>query len=303
MEALRLPDNMKVHFAGTEVQNSFIALKELGVSYGLFTCFPFVDKAIFGKTKCPIMPLKSQKKPAVDIPAHICQNMKHVIQDSGLFTLMFGARKGIGKEVVFKWYDGLVEFTLNHGQPCTCVEIDCQKILGVDQAWEFREKLRKDLPNNRIINVFHLEDGMKGLDRLIEYSDYIAISVPELRIANKKEYVYTLASYIKEKKPDIDIHLLGCTEVELLRKCNFCTTCDSSSWTSPMRYGCINDYHVSDLDNEKVKAYFGEHKYNKVAEYLKKNVSTILVSVEAAKRKHEKYAGNQDYYYCYEKDK
>lgn len=44
MEALHLPNNIKVHYAACEVMNQFVALEALGVSYGLFTCFPFVEK-------------------------------------------------------------------------------------------------------------------------------------------------------------------------------------------------------------------------------------------------------------------
>ena len=221
MEELHLPDNIKVHFAGCEVQNQFLAVEELGVRYGLYTCFPFVERMVFGKGNAPIMKLKWMEDAAVDIPRYIHKTMKHTIQDSGLFTLMFGSRKGKKDEKLLnKWYDGLVQFTLNHGCNVTCVEVDCQKVLGVEKAWEFRERLKKDLPNNRIINVFHLEDGRKGLDRLIEYSDYIAISVPELRFAGKKDNVPSLAAYIKKKKPSIDIHLLGCTEGRILKKNN-----------------------------------------------------------------------------------
>ena len=50
-----------------------------------------------------------------------------------------------------------------------------------------RENERNTFPNNRIINVFHKEDGKKGLERLIEFSDYIAISVPELRVIGTKK--------------------------------------------------------------------------------------------------------------------
>ena len=139
-------------------------------------------------------------KPETELPQELCKWNKHVIQDSGLFTLMFGARKGKKDEsLINKWYDALIEFTLAHGMPVTCVEVDCQKVLGVDKAWEFRERMRNDLPNNRIINVFHLEDGQKGLDRLIEFSEYIAISVPELRIANKKTSCHNLRDISKRK--------------------------------------------------------------------------------------------------------
>ena len=58
--------------------------------------------------------------------------------------------------------------------------------------------MKIELPDNRIINVFHIEDGMKGLDRLIEFSDYIAVSVPELRILGKKNHTVKLAHYIKK---------------------------------------------------------------------------------------------------------
>lgn len=183
MEVLHLPDNIKVHYAATEVQNQYLAVKAMGCNYGLYTAFPFCERMVFGKGKSPIMPFKWQKSdPARLIPQEVCTHMKHVIQDSGLFTLMFGSQAGKHDErIINRWYDALVEFTLNHGQPVTCVEVDCQKVLGVEKAWEFRERMKRDLPHNRQINVFHVEDGRGGLDRLIEFSDYIAISVPELR--------------------------------------------------------------------------------------------------------------------------
>lgn len=301
MEILHLPDNIKVHYAGVEIMNEFLVVPEVGISYALFTCFPFVDKAVFGKTKSPIMPLRTMKNPAVEIPRIICDNMRHVIQDSGLYTLMFGSHKGTCDEkMIHKWYDGVVEFTLNHGRPCTCVEVDCQKIIGAEKTWEFREKIKKDLPNNRIINAYHIEDGRKGLDRMIEFSDYIAVSVQELRFLGKKEYAYALASYIKEKKPEIDIHLLGCTDFNLLKKCSFCTSCDSTSWLSSMRYGYVSDYASKHLDIEKVKQFFGEDSYNTVYEYLPKNAQNLLLYAEFLKRKYEKYAGNQDFHYIKE---
>lgn len=170
MEALHLPDNIKVHFAACEVQNQFVGVNELGVRYGLYTAFPFVERMVFGKSsKSPIMPLSWQKDDVFKkIPAYIMENEKHVIQDSGLFTLMFGSQKGKkGESLMIRWYDALVRFTRENAPGVTCVEVDCQKVLGVSKAWEFRERMRNDLPNNRIINVFHLEDGRKGLDRLV----------------------------------------------------------------------------------------------------------------------------------------
>jgi len=131
---------------------------------------------------------------------------------------MFGGYAG-KKDKIFmdKWYEALIEHTLEHAKDAIVVETDSQKVLGVESAWEYRKRMRDDLPNKQI-NVFHLEDGQKGLDRLIEFSDYLAISVPELR-RNSEDHklgVHRLACYIKNKKPEIDIHLLGCTEVAML---------------------------------------------------------------------------------------
>ena len=298
MEVLHLPANIKVHFAGDENMPQYVGIRELGVRYGLYTSFPFVERKVFGKGEFPIMPLKWMQNPAKEIPKHICDTMRHVIQDSGLFTLMFGARAGErNEELVNKWYDALVEFTLEHGQPVTCVEVDCQKILGVEKAWEFRERMKRDLPNNRIINVFHLEDGQKGLDRLIEFSEYIAISVPELRVTGKKNYVYTLAKYIKRKKPDIDIHLLGCTELEMMHNCSFCTSCDSTTWTIGKRYGFVERRHVSAIKKEAVIELVGEEKYKNINQYNnEQNTNFLCLSIESLKRKYQKAAGNQDYY-------
>lgn len=297
MEVLHCPDNIKVHFAGSEVQNQFLAIRELGVSYALYTAFPFVERMVFDKARLPIFPMKGMANPEIDIPRLCASTMKHCIQDSGLFTLMFGSLAGKHDEqMINKWYDKLIEFTLNHNNGATCVEVDCQKVLGVDKAWEFRQRMRNDIPN-RIINVFHLEDGKYGLDRLIEFSDYIAISVPELRANKKKGYVYELASYIKNKKPNIDIHLLGCTEKEILNRCKFCTSADSTSYIAGKKFGFLEGKHISQIQTRKVRDLVGDEKYDKIREMNgEMQTNSICLSVESLKRKYERYAGLQDYY-------
>lgn len=299
MEALHLPDNIKVHFAGSEVQNQFLVAELLGVRYFLYTAYPFVERKVIKTAKSPIMPFKWMQNPAIDIPANICKHSLHCIQDSGLFTLMFGAMAGKKDEtIVNRWYDGLVEFTLNHGQHVTCVEVDCQKILGVEKAWEFRQRMRNDLPNNRIINVFHLEDGQKGLDRLIEFSDYIAISVPELRKSQRKNYVGKLARYIKQRKPTIDIHLLGCTDIKMLEENKFCTTADSTSYVWPKIRGYVVPGHAKcSVKTDEIIKMVGEEVYTKIREYNnEENTNCLALSVAIEKDKYQRKAGNQDYY-------
>lgn len=292
MEVLHCPDNLKVHFAGAENEAHYKALQILGVEYTLYTAFSWVNKYVFGQSK-KFVP------GATIVPTNLASGGLHCIQDSGLFTLMFGAKKDIPKDykMLCRWYDGLVAFTLNHQQPVTCVECDCQRVLGVDAAWEFRQRMRNDLPNNRIINVFHLPDGKYGLDRLIEFSEYIAISVPELRLLGKKNLVPQLASYIKKKKPSIDIHLLGCTELSLMKQCRFCTSCDSTSWLSSVRYGHILGHHESKIQSDGIIELIGKEKHDEITQYLSlRNANAITLNIEKLKRDYQNAAGNQDYY-------
>lgn len=248
-----VPDqkNLKVHYAGTEQFQHLASLKATDVRYCLFTVFPFIAKQFKLKGASSVAP-----KMAVEIDKF----SKHSIMDSGLFTLMFGAHAGhYDKEFITRWYEAIIEFVATSGYAGTCVEVDCQKVLGVDEAWKLRERMRDELPN-RQINVFHWEDGKKGLDRLIEFSDYIAISVPELRALGKKSYTYNLAHYIKNKKPEIDIHLLGCTERKLLSQLKFCSTSDSTSWLSCVIYGQVElrggeKRHMDSLKDEAVDKY------------------------------------------------
>lgn len=288
MGYLHLPDNIKVHFAGLESRNFIAATSEMGVSYALYSAFPFVFKKIFSKTH-------SVSSSDLNIPFSLNRKMKHVIQDSGLFSLLYGSKSHLAtKDIVFKWYDALVEWTLEHGQEVTAVEIDCQDILGSDIAWDLREKLRKDLPNNRIINVFHLSDGIYGLDRLIEFSDYIGVGSGTPN--NSSSSMYEVSTYIKKRKPTCDIHLLGCTALSTIKKCRFCTSCDSVSWKSPMRFGAIGDYHISDLDTEKVRKLVGNRVYDTIRLHgSEQSTNTYCVSIEMHKRWYEKYAGCQDY--------
>lgn len=230
-------NNIKVHFAGSDGQETFFsALCAAGVKYRLYSCYRYIaNKPPDADFRLP----ENHVIRAQDITS------RHVIQDSGLFTLMFGSGKGQKqtRESLLRYQDALIAFVKQNDIKATCVELDCQKVLSPEDAWFFRERMRELLPN-RQINVFHFEDGIKGLDRLIEFSDYIAIGLPEWRIvkgaAHKKELRY-VTHYIKNKKPEIDIHLLGCTDFKLIAENSFCTSADSTSWLSGVKYGYIDD--------------------------------------------------------------
>jgi hypothetical protein len=290
-----VPDqkNMKVHFAASENMNHYGALKALGTNYSLYTAYVFIERML-GSNKSAMIS-NQYKNDIYQIPQHIIKSSKHTIQDSGLFSLMFGAYKGNhDKKFLDKYYDKLIEFTTKHSQGATIVEMDTQKVLGVESAWEYREKMQSDV-SNRIINVFHLEDGAKGLDKLIEFSNYLAISVPELRKLHKKNHLVKLANYIKNRKPEIDIHLLGYTEKKTMHELNFCSSCDSTSYTSGVRYGFIQGNKISSMKIEKVKELISESDYINMRKYVTDATACgVLLNVNSELDKYEKFAGPQD---------
>lgn len=294
-----IAENEKVHFAGAENYEFAYVLHDAGVNYFLFTILPFIMGQFdikWGRITCCPTIYSYNELPKIG---------KHVIMDSGLFTLMFGACKNIkpGENFIRRYKDAICDFikSVNLNKDIACVECDCQKLLGCDLAWELRQQMRKQIPN-KIINVFHFEDGKRGLDSLIDFSEYIAISVPELRIVKPKTYkedTYRLASYIKTKKPEIDLHLLGCTEKAILEQCRFATSADSTSWQQVNRYGRIAGYRTSEIKEEKVREGW-EHTKKLLLELGIEPTDRRIyyyyywMAGKILKTKYTTYAGNQD---------
>ena len=243
-----MTDNCKVHFAGYDNQARAISiLRAAGVNYRLFSAYSFIKN----------------KAESYAVP-NMVENVggfKHVIVDSGLFTLMWGGGKdkGLTEADLRDWMHRLVRFaTENDIRNASFVECDCQKLAGPELAWELRQEMKELLPNRSIINVFHLEDGQDGFERLVKFTDYLAISVPELRFNQGGRYkntVCALSRLAKQIKPTVKIHLLGCTEIDLLRKNRFCTSSDSSTWTASARWGRVDkQHHISEISFEKAVA-------------------------------------------------
>lgn len=222
---------------------------EAGVRYGLFTIYPFLMR----KLKLPVLfnpyrPLDEN----IDIAATVPKCFKHCILDSGVFSLIYGAAREYAKERKFMelWYDEYARYVAEHNIDAVVVEYDCQKILGVETAWNYRRRLSRDLPNHRIMHVVHLEDKYEGLLKIVDFTDYLGVPVSEWRANRRATYVsdiQRICNIAKARKPDIDIHLLGCTEPRLIRACRFCTSCDSTSWLRMVRYGSLNGYRRRNL--------------------------------------------------------
>lgn len=272
-DSLHLPKNLKVHFAGCEQFYDGCLLKSIGVNYVLFTSYIKICETI-GIRGVPQY-FKS-KSPWIDnIPKYVEKNFRHSIIDSGIYTLVYSREVSMrGIKIDFdSWQDAYVDYITSCDFNGTVVEVDCQAMTSPEKAWDLRRKLRKQLPNHRIINVFHIDDKKDGLDKLLDYTDYIAFAFPELRHANHsacQENIIRLAEYAKNKKPEIDIHLLGCTSPMVLKRCSFCTSCDSVSHKYPLKVGQLLNRHTSKISLSSRKEYF-ERFREKLAKLLAEN--------------------------------
>ena len=96
----------------------------------------------------------------------------------------------------------------NSFKNCSFVELDVQKKLSPEAAWHYRKKMKSLLPGVEIINTYHLEDG--NPDKLIEYCEYIAVSIPELRLNVGNQERMRITNYIarKAKLKGKKVHLL-----------------------------------------------------------------------------------------------
>lgn len=166
-----------------------------------------------------------------------------VICDSGLFTLMFGAGKG-GTHSIESMKDytkKYIEFSKKYPHKnLTIVEADVHKLLGMPAVFELRKHFEDS--GMRVLYTWHIEEGLDGLYAMANKYDYIALSVPELRILFKgkgsyRQGVHDLLRKIKANTKRLPkIHLLGNT-VQDTMETNLAYSCDSTSWLAGVRYG------------------------------------------------------------------
>ena len=224
-------NNLQVHFAALPDAKRLAALHAAGVRNILLSAYNFI------KNKSPdrIEPLTESSgfdKHLFDFP------VDSFILDSGLFTLLFGAGKGKPQtyESMRDWMHRLVRFVEVNNIRGKIVEVDAQDMIGSEARWDIYTEMRELLPNHEIVTVTHISDGLSEYERLCDASDSIAISVPQLRIHQSGRYKTTVRELLRiahNIKPDIKIHLLGCTELDMIHEHRFdATTCDSSSFSA-----------------------------------------------------------------------
>lgn len=262
---------MKVHFAGQDPFLSIDCLNAAGVKYLLQTYFVL-------------------RKNGHRIPYDLLGGFRHIIIDSGLFTIMFGAEAGsaFGAKEARDWFESYVKWIDGTKfANASFVECDTQKKLGAEDTWELRKEMKARLPGRSIINVYHLED--ENPDRLIDFADYIAVSIPELRFNVSAKEKNNITRYISSKAhaKGKKVHLLGCTEKKMMSDFSYCYSCDSTSWLSGDRYGVFKNEIVPTSRVEEI---------SKMAEGLfpQKGKRQRFSSAAIRLLEYKKYAGDQN---------
>lgn len=291
----------KVHFAGCDVLTKAVITRSAGANYALMSAYVHIINTI----NKPYM-YKRQKTQDI-LPVWICRNFKHCILDSGAYSYVFGGKKGNLREFkqLQRWQKEYINFILKYRFTGTVIECDFQNIIGAEKNWVLREELKRSVPNN-IIYVWHRVEGKHNLDRLIDFSGYVGISFNEYKGKNKdyKDYVYRLVDYIKNRKPEIKIHLLGMTDNSTLSRRLGITSSDSTSHLSGARFGRIGKQRVESIKEEQkqeaertIRRWFGNipefDGYDLSSKRLKW-YTHLFVSVRYYKRLYESLAGNQD---------
>lgn len=262
---------MKVHFASGPGEEVY--LKAAGINYSLFSYHYLRGKS------APIPAIKFMNE------------CKHAIMDSGLFTMMFGSEAHIKRteQDLIKMLDDYAQFVIDHNYKHSMVEYDVQKIFSPELAWDLRRHLKAKVPNT-VINVYHLEDG--NPDKLIEFSDYMAVSIPELRKHSSRKELIAIGDYILNKcvAKGKRVHMLGCTEKSLLMRWRAAYSCDSSTWKSMARW---NNFKLDSGDIPILKKQYVDQVDDKLGSG--KSVSnSFYYSARILRIQYEKWAGRQD---------
>lgn len=221
---------MRIHLAGAEVVQYAEVIAATGHKYALASYFNIKSTSIDAIKNRVVAPLNKRGV--------------QVIVDSGVFSMMFGVGKGKKYDLIqlSDYADQFIESVRGYGfNDFYLVEMDIHKILGMDAVFKLREKFEKT--GLKIMYVWHLEEGLKGLEDLAKRYGYIGIGCPELRLLfkkqknNYKEAVWDLLKRIQKASPDIPrVHLLGNTVAETMET-HLAWSCDSTSWLSGVRYG------------------------------------------------------------------
>jgi hypothetical protein len=173
-------------------------------------------------------------------------NFKGFILDSGVFSYLNGKdTKNVDWD---KYVHEYSNFVLSH-KIKNYIEIDIDKILGLEEVERLRKKLEKKV-GYKSMPVWHLNRGYDKWLEICKNYDYICFGAFLTDGLSSNKYM-TIKKFIADaKKNNCKVHGLGFTNFKYLKHLQFYSV-DSTSWVAGNRYGHICKFNGNKIINIK----------------------------------------------------
>lgn len=191
-------------------------------------------------------------KELLDTAVEAYGHPENVIIDSGAFSVMFGAKKGMLPETLDAYSEFTDEYLENierWGFKGIIIEMDVHRLLGMEDLLKLRARFKSF--GKRVMYVWHEPEGLDGMGALAREKDFVAFSLIELNVISGSGNVMSGNAKItngmamdllrrvheadpKRKPPRI--HMLGCMQAPLIES-RLPWSADASSWLAGVRYG------------------------------------------------------------------
>ena len=139
---------------------------------------------------------------------------------------------------VFDYVVNLDRIPGEYGRMGTEEERETSAAIGYQNYWYL---ISNGVPKQKLIHVFHQDERMFWLERMIQEMEYIGIAPSKDRnTIQKREWLDKCMKVAcrSDGYPKIKFHAFGVTSIELLRKYPWYSA-DSSSWMAFSKYGAV----------------------------------------------------------------
>jgi hypothetical protein len=175
-------------------------------------------------------------------------NYEHIMIDSGAFSV-WNKRKTIDLDdyIIYclKYVDS-ISYVVNldvipgkPGQRPSKEEVERSATAGYRN---YQTMIRKGIPKEKLIHVFHQGENFKWLEKMVREMDYIGLSPANDRSTKAKmEWLKECMPYVTDSdgRPTIRFHGFGVGSIKMIRMFPFYSV-DSTAWGRDAQYKCIN---------------------------------------------------------------
>ena len=187
---------------------------------------------------------------------------KDFMLDSGAFTFISAQKSHPDWDGYLEQY---AEYVKAH-KIQKFFELDIDLIVGYEKVKEYRARLER-ATGRPCIPVWHKSRGREEFLRLCEEYSAVAVGGIAVKHIRRDEYKYFPWLIREAHKRGCQLHALGFTNLELLKRFHF-DSVDSTSWTSGGRYGTTYRFNgrgmtsVSKQPGKRVGDFRQLDKYN-----------------------------------------